>query len=258
MRRLFALAAIVAVALAAFALLRGPAPQQGPVVLAASSMQDALNDAADAWAAQRSPRPVLSFAGTPALARQIEQGSPADIFISADEAWMNELARKGLIDVRSRADIAGNALVIVAAADSPANLPAMDRASLGAALCGGRLALADPDGVPAGRYARQALITADQWGWIRRQLAPTANVRAALALVIAKEAPLGVVYASDASAAKGRVRIVHTFPAGGHAPIRYPAALLNRSQNADARDFLQFLRSGAGQAILRRHGFTTP
>ncbi|MEZ5743700.1 MAG: molybdate ABC transporter substrate-binding protein [Sphingomonadaceae bacterium] len=231
-----------------------PARDKGPLVFAPSSLTEALEDVADAWAAKRHPRPVLAFAGTAANARQIEAGAPGDLFLSADEQWMNEVARKGLIDARSRASIAANRLVLIAPADSTDRLDIAYEMPLEATLGGGKLAIADPDAVPSGRYARQALVRLNAWPRRKSALIRTENVRVALALVARGEARFGIVYATDA-ASEPDVRVLGTFPESAHVPIRYPAALLKTSQHPDARAFLAFLQSSEAQAIFRKHGF---
>lgn len=229
----------------------------GPLVLGASSLQEALEESADRWAEQGHLRPRLSIAGTPALARQIEAGAPADIFIAADAQWMNEMARKEHIQVGTRVVLAGNRLVLVAANDNPVELAITPGFPLAATLGPEKLALADPSAVPAGRYARQALGNLGVWHELDGRIAPTDSVRSALALVARSEAPLGIVYASDA-AAEPDVRVVGTFPDSSHLPIRYPAALLQTSEHPDASAFLAFLHSPEGQTIFARHGFRSP
>ena len=239
-------------------LILGVAPaaaqQRGPLVLAAASLQESLNAAADAWARKRHPRPVISFAGSSALARQIEAGAPADLFISADEEWMDHVVKKNLVARGTRAPFLTNSLVLVAPAASKARIAIGPRFALARALGNGRLAMADPDAVPAGKYGREALTKLGVWPSVAGKVARAENVRAALAFVARGEAPLGIVYATDARAQKG-VRIVGTFPASSHAPISYPVARLARSTNRDAEGFRRFLISGEGKAIFRRFGF---
>lgn len=230
-------------------------PDEGPVVLAAASMQEGLEQAADAWAAQGHPRPVLSFAATSALARQVEAGAPADLLVSADEAWMDELAGQGLIVPASRRILARNRLVLVAPAGPAVDLyltSGVDLASLLGA--DGRLAIAEPDSVPAGRYGKAALTALGAWPQVADHLAVADSVRGALALVARGEAPLGLVYATDART-EPRVQVVGTFPAASHPPVRYPMALLARSTHPDAAAFADFLAAPEGQAILLRLGF---
>ena len=249
---LLPIAFVAAMALAAC----GAEPEpRGPTVLAAASTQRAMEDAADAWAAKGHLRPVLSFAGTGALARQVGLGAPADVFISADERWMDWLEQQVSLKPGTRAIIATNRLVLIAPKDSRVTFPA--KGGWAAALDGGRLAIADPDTVPAGRYGKAALIATGAWDAVQEHAVETGDVRAALLLVTRGDARLGVVYASDA-AMEPDVRVVGTFDADSHAPIRYPAAIPARSRNPGAAPFLAFLRSAEGQAILARHGFGPP
>lgn len=233
------------------------AQSAAPVVLAAASLQEALSEAADAWARQRHPRPVLSFAGSSALARQIEAGAPADLFISADEAWMDRLEQRSLLAPGSRRVVAGNRLVLIAPSDSPVKLRIAKGFPLARALGSGRLAMADPAAVPAGRYARAALEALGDWAAVEPRVVRSENVRAALALVERGEAPLGIVYATDAAASR-KVRVVGVFPASSHPPIRYPAARLRTAKAKDAPAFLAFLGSRQARVIFARHGFSAP
>lgn len=228
-----------------------------PIVLAAASLQEALGEAADAWARQRHPRPVLSFAGSSVLARQIEAGAPADLFISADEAWMDRLDQRSLLAPGSRRVIAGNRLVLIAPSDSPVKLRIAKGFPLARALGAGRLAMADPAAVPAGRYGRAALEALGVWAAVEPRVVRSENVRAALALVERGEAPLGIVYATDAAASR-KVRVVGVFPPSSHPPIRYPAARLKTAKAKDAPAFLAFLGSRQARVIFARHGFSAP
>jgi molybdate transport system substrate-binding protein len=241
-------------------LLSSPAAQagarEGPLVLAAASLQEAMNAAADGWARKGHPRPRISFAGTSALARQIEASAPADLFVSADEAWMDEVEGKGLLRSGTRVSFLRNTLVLVAPRDSAVKLNIRPGFPLAKALDGGRLALADPGGVPAGIYAKQALTRLGVWDSVADKLAPAENVRAALALVSRGAAPLGVVYGTDARADR-KVRVVGVFLPAHHDPISYPAAILKTSRHPDAEGFRRFLRSGEGKAIFQRFGFGT-
>lgn len=250
--------AATALALVLLAVAMAPpalAATRGPLVLAAASLQESLSAAADAWAAKGHARPVLSFAASSVLARQAAAGAPADLFVSADGEWMDFLAQRRLIDPRSRATLVGNALVLVAPRASPVRLALRRGAPLAAALGpAGRLAMADPDSVPAGRYGRQALESLALWAAVAPRVARAENVRAALALVARGAAPLGVVYATDARA-EPAVRIVAAFPAASHAPIVYPLARLTGSTDPEAEGFRRFLLSAEGQAVFRRFGF---
>lgn len=228
----------------------GGGVSQGPVVLAAASLQEALEDAARAWTDEGHAKPVLSFAGSSALARQVEAGAPADLFLSADEEWMNYLQAKALLRDGSRHDLLTNRLVLVA----PKGTPPLDRAALGPALAQGRLALADPAAVPAGKYAQAALQSLGLWQGVAAAVVPGENVRGALALVERGEVPFAVVYATDARAS-AKVVVVFTFPESSHPPIRYPAAVLKASRHPDAAAFAAFLTSPQGQALFRARGF---
>lgn len=232
------------------------AQQRGPLVLAAASLQESLNAAADAWTKKRHPRPVISFAASSALARQIESGAPADLFISADEEWMDHVAEKNLLRKGTRVSFLGNSLVLVAPVASRVRLTIRPRFALAGALGNGRLAIADPDGVPAGRYAKEALTRLAVWTLVENRLARAENVRAALAFVARGEAPLGIVYATDALAEKG-VKVVGRFPASSHAPISYPVGRLTASKHPEAEAFRRYLISAEGKAIFRRYGFGT-
>lgn len=253
MRRLLAfLTSLFAV----FALAVAPAvaQQSGPLVLAAASLQESMNAAADAWAAKGHPRPKISFAGSSALARQIESGAPADVFVSADEPWMDEVQSKGLLRPRTRVSFLTNTLVLVGPAGKAKRLTIRPGFPLAAALGPNRLAVADPNAVPAGIYAKQALTRLKVWPSVQGKLAPAENVRAALALVSRGAAPLGVVYGTDARAEPG-VQVVGTFPASSHDPISYPVAVLASSRHKDAEGFRRYLISAEGKAVFRRFGF---
>lgn len=245
------LAALIPAQSEAFA---APSP---PMVMAAASLQESLNAAADAWARKNHPRPRISFAASSALARQIESGAPADMFISADEEWMAYLGGKGLLKQKTRVPFLTNGLVLIAPKASKASLKIGRNFPLAKALGpGGRLAVADTAAVPAGRYAKQALTNLGVWNSVKDRLAPGESVRAALAFVSRSACPLGVVYSTDARADPS-VRVVGIFLASSHAPIRYPLALLARSRNPEAEGFRRFLLSAEGKAIFRRYGFGT-
>lgn len=227
-----------------------------PLVLAAASTQESLSAAADAWVGMGHPRPVLSFAASSALARQIAAGGPADLFISADEEWMDDVQRRGLLAPRSRANLLSNGLVIIAPKDKVLSLKIARGMPIAKALGTSRLAMADPDSVPAGKYGKAALTAMGVWPSVANRIARAENVRAALALVERGEAPLGIVYATDARASS-KVVVVGTFPAASHPPIRYPIARLARSTNPQAEGFRRFLLSARGKAVFTRFGFIT-
>jgi molybdate transport system substrate-binding protein len=243
-----------------FALLFAPAEQaqaRGPVVLAAASLQESLTEAANLWAAKGHAKPVISFAASSALARQVIAGAPADLFLSADEEWMDAVAKAGLLRPGTRSALLGNRLVLIAPAASSVRLTPARGFALAKVLGTGRLALADPGAVPAGKYAKSALTHLGVWAGVSAKVAPAENVRAAMALVERGAAPLGIVYATDARASKA-VRVVGIFPASSHPPIRYPVALLKASRHKDAAGFRAFLLSKQGRAIFARHGFSAP
>jgi len=246
---------LAAIALGAATLAPAAAQDRAPLVLAAASLQESLTEAADAWAARGHVRPILSFAASSALARQIGAGAPADLFISADEPWMDDVAKRGLVRSGTRVSFLANRLVLVAPAGRPVRLTIARGFPIARALGKGRLAMADPDTVPAGKYGRAALTALGVWPQIADRVARAENVRAALALVERGEAPLGIVYATDARASRG-VTVVGTFPANSHSPITYPVAALKAGRNpAAAEAFRRFLISRAGRAIFARYGF---
>lgn len=232
------------------------AQPRGPLVLAAASLQESLTAAADVWARKGHARPVLSFAASSALARQIAARAPADLFVSADEEWMDYLEQRTLLAPGTRAAFLTNRLVIVAKAGTRVRFDVRPGFALAATLGGGRLALADPDAVPAGRYAKEALTALKIWPTVQGRLARAENVRAALALVARGAAPLGIVYATDARAEPG-VRIAGWIPAQAHRPIVYPLARLVVSAHPDAERFRRFLTSEQGKSVFGRFGFGT-
>lgn len=226
------------------------------LVLAAASLQESLTEAANAYAAQGHTRPVISFAASSALARQVDAGAPADIFISADEPWMDFLANKGLIRKAMRKSFLTNRLVLVAPATQPLSIAIRPGFPLAAALGDGKLAMADPDSVPAGKYGKAALTNLGVWREVEPKVVGAENVRAALQLVSRGEARAGIVYETDARAAKSVVA-AGTFPAISHPPITYPIAILASSRNPEAANFRAFLLSSTGAAIFQKYGFGT-
>ncbi len=247
-----------AVLTAPFLLAAQPALAQEPVtVFAAASLTDAMRALGQEWQARGNPAPRFSFAASSALARQIEQGVPADLFMSADEPWMDYVQQRNLVVNATRVSPLGNALVLVAPANAARPVPLARGTDL-AALLGpnGRIATGDPAHVPVGRYAQAALEWMGQWGALSPRLARADNVRAALLLVERGEAPFGIVYATDATASPG-VRVVGAFPAESHPPVTYPFALLRRAEgNAQARALLAFLAGPEAQPTWQRFGFT--
>lgn len=225
------------------------------VVFAAASLTNAMQDIASAYEAQAHVRVVDSFASSSTLARQIENGAPAQIFVSADTQWMDYLQKRGLIEAASRRNIAGNALVLIAPKSSPLRAIAVDaHLPWTKLLAGARLAAGDPDHVPAGIYAKQALQHLGAWDEVSPHLAPAEDVRAALVYVDRGETPLGIVYRTDALQ-DPKVRILGTFAPRTHAPIVYPLALV-KGAGAPARAYFEFLAGKTALAILTRYGFT--
>ncbi len=225
-------------------------------VFAAASLKNALDEACKAFAEASGGKVTASYAASSALAKQIEQGAPADLFISADLEWMDYLASKGHIAAGTRVNLLGNRLVLVAPAASAASIRIEPGFRLADALGGGRLAVGDVKAVPAGKYAKAALESLGVWASVEDKLAPAENVRAALALVAQGEAPLGIVYATDA-AAEPKVRIVDTFPESSHPPVVYPAAVTTAAASPEAsKSLLAFLRSNQAHMIFAKHGFS--
>jgi molybdate transport system substrate-binding protein len=230
----------------------GGAPR-GVLVFAAASLANVLGDLDNSFTARTGIRVTSSLAASSTLAKQIEAGAPADAFFSADLQWMDYLQQRGLLRPGSRHDVVGNSLVLIAPAVSPLQVrigPGFDLAKL---LGAGRLAVADPDSVPAGIYAREALGKLGVWNSVASRLVRAENVRAALEYVARADAPLGIVYRTDAMVEK-RVRIAGVFPADSHAPIVYPVAL-TRHAGPQATRYLAFITSAAARPIFRKWGF---
>lgn len=230
--------------------------QTAPVtVMAAASLTDAMRELGPLWAAKGHPAPRFSFGASSALARQIEQGAPADLFVSADEPWADYLQERNLLVNDTRTSPLGNTLVLIAPADQPGDVvlrPGVDLlARLGPQ---GRIATGDPASVPVGKYAQAALTALGVWERVAPRLARAENVRAALLLVERGEAPLGIVYATDAAASTG-VRVVGVFPADSHPPITYPFAVVRRGDTPRARALLAFLTGPEAAPVYRRLGF---
>ena len=223
-------------------------------VFAAASLTNVLQDLGDAFTKDSSIAVRFSFAASSALARQIENGSRADIFFSADLEWMDYLQARNLIQSATRQEMAGNQLVLVAPVDNKISLKIEPRFALAAALGKSRLATGDPDSVPVGRYAHEALANLGVWDQVEARLVRADSVRSALAFVDRGEAALGIVYATDALIDKN-VRVVDMFPPASHKPIVYPAALATGAK-ADAAKFLAYIRGPAGDLALRHYGFT--
>jgi len=251
-------AALAAVALVAigFALLPSLAIAQdrGPVIFAAASLKDALDAVNAEWVKNGGKPAVISYAASSTLAKQIEEGAPADIFISADQDWMNYLAEKKLIDVATRIDLLGNDLVLIAPKDSTASIDIAPPFDLAKLLGDGKLAMANTDSVPAGKYGKAALTKLGIWDSVKGKIAQADNVRAALQFVARGEAPLGIVYGTDAKA-DANVKVLGVFPEDSHPPIVYPVAVLAKATNPDARAFEAFLKGSAARSVFEAQGF---
>ncbi|RVV98159.1 molybdate ABC transporter substrate-binding protein [Mesobaculum littorinae] len=238
---------------ALFALGAGAVRAETVTVFAAASLKTALDEIAAGYEGTTQDDIVISYAGSSALARQIEQGAPADLFLSASTDWMEAVARAGRIDVDSQADLLGNALVLISHDPKAEGVRIGPDLDLPAMLGDGRLAMALVDAVPAGIYGKAALTSLGLWDGVAPRVAQADNVRAALALVAAGATPLGIVYATDA-AAEPRVTVVGLFPGDSHPPIIYPAAALADAPAA-AHAFLDHLRSVPARAVFETQGF---
>ncbi|HZP69778.1 MAG TPA: molybdate ABC transporter substrate-binding protein [Pseudolabrys sp.] len=253
--------AIRLVALLTFVLVLAPTPQgaaaqEHVTVFAAASLKNALDDIDSAFARASGIKVVASYAASSALARQIEQGAPADVFISADLQWMDYLAEKRLIKTDTRVNLLGNRLVLIAPAASKMDRVSLDKGVDLARLAGdGRIAVADVKAVPAGRYAKAALEKLGAWAAVEPKLAQAENVRAALAFVARGETAIGIVYETDAKI-EPKTRIVGVFPEGSYPSVTYPVALTTDSRSPAARRYLDFLRSVTAKAIFEKYGFT--
>ncbi|MCC2614049.1 molybdate ABC transporter substrate-binding protein [Neorhizobium petrolearium] len=249
----------IASATAAFLSLAGlatPAVAQEKVtVFAAASMKNALDNANKAWSAKGGRAVAVSYAASSALAKQIESGAPADIFISADLDWMKYVADKKLVKEETRSNFLANRIVLITAKDKAAPVdikPGLDLAGL---LKGGRLAMGEPSSVPAGKYGKAALEKLGIWASVEKSVAGAESVRAALALVSRGEAPYGIVYQTDATADPG-VAVVGTFQEDTHPPIIYPIAILSESRSSDAAAYLEYLKSEKAAPFFEKEGFT--
>lgn len=245
--------------LAALVLLAAFVPRAGAqdtlLVFAAASLKESLDAVNAAWVQQGGAKAATSYAASSALARQIEGGAPAQVFLSADQEWMDYLEKRALLQPGTRRTLVGNKLVLIAPVQSRAQATLAPGVQLAPLLgASGRLAVGDPQHVPAGKYARAALEKLSAWEAVAGRLAATENVRAALAIVARGEAPLGIVYETDARA-EPRVRIVATFSEGLHPPVIYPTAAV-KGAKAAALAYLDFLASPQAKALFRQHGFT--
>lgn len=255
MPNLTALLRLAAIVLLAFAAQGCTGGKGEPLtVFAAASLQESMDEAAAAYRQATGTEVRMSYAASSTLARQIEQGAPAQVFLSADDAWMDYLQERDRIDPDTRVELLGNSLVLVAPrGGQAASVDPARPGSVAEALGGGRLAIAHTSTVPAGKYGRQALESLGHWPALQEHLAESDSVRAALMLVARGEAPLGVVYASDARV-EPRVQVVASFPDGSHPPIVYPVAAV-AGAGTPARDFVRWLDGQQARAIFARHGF---
>jgi len=225
-------------------------------IFAAASLKEALDEQSRQFEASSGKKVVISYGASNALAKQIEAGAPADLFISADLDWMDYVDQRRLLVPATRVNLLRNTLVLIAPASSKASLTIGPNFGLAAALGQDKLAMANPDSVPAGKYGKSALEKLGVWSAVEKQVARAENVRAALALVSRGEAPFGIAYSTDALSDKG-VRIVGTFPPDSYPPIVYPAALLATSKSPAAKPLLDHLRSPAARATWDKFGFGT-
>ena len=250
--------AVVALSLLALCAIAAPSAANAAnvTVFAAASLKDAMDAQKQAFEAATGNKVTVSYGGSNTLAKQIEAGAPADLFISADLDWMDYLDRRHLLAQGTRVTLLTNTLVLVAPSASKAHLTIGPGFELAQALGSDKLAMANPDSVPAGKYGKSALETLHVWATVEKQVARTENVRAALALVSRGEAAFGIVYGTDARANKG-VRVIGTFPADAHPPILYPAALVAGTRSPAAKALLDYLRSAAAAAVWERFGFVS-
>jgi molybdate transport system substrate-binding protein len=249
--------ALSAAALLTWVAGAAPAVAQGKDVLvfAAASLKNALDEVAAQWQRASGKQVKISYAASNTLIKQIEQGAPADMFISADLDWMDYAAQKRLIKPDTRSSLLGNRLVLVAPKDASLSVDIKPGVDLAALLKGGRLAMANVDAVPAGKYGKAALEKLGAWDGVKGKIAQAESVRAALVLVSRGEAPLGIVYQTDA-AADPSVKIAGTFPESTHPPIIYPIALTRESSNPDGAAFLSYIKSPAARPAFEKQGFT--
>ena len=224
-------------------------------VFAAASLKNALDDIASAWKKEAGKETTISYAASSALAKQVESGAPADIFISADLDWMDYLAKKNLIKADTRKNLLGNRIVLVAGKDKAQEVKIEKGFDLAKLLGDGRLAMGAVDSVPAGKYGKAALQSLGAWSSVENKVAGAESVRAALLLVSRGEAPYGIVYQTDAAADK-EVKVVGTFPQDSHKPITYPIAILAESKNPDAESLLKYIESEKAVPFFEKQGFT--
>lgn len=240
---------------ACHAMPRASMAQEAITIFAAASLKNAIDEVNLVFTDSAKIKPVVSYAATSALVKQIEQGAPADIFISADTIWMDYASERKLVRTGTRVNLLGNKLVLIAPKDSKVGAVSLIRGFDLATLAGdGRIVVADVRAVPAGHYAKAALESLGMWAAVENRLAMAENVRATLVLVSRNEASLGIVYETDARIDPG-VKIVGTFPDSSHEPVTYPVALTSTAAPAAVR-YISFLQSPAAKAIFEKYGFS--
>lgn len=246
----------VALTLSATLAMPAFAAEQKITMFAAASLTNALQEIAAQYKKEKNVDIVSSFASSSTLARQIEQGAPADLFISADQQWMDYAQDKKLTDTATRYTLLGNALVVIAPkASDVKHFAITDNTDWKSLLKGGHLAVGDPDHVPAGIYAKEALQNLKAWDELSPVMARANDVRSAMALVEREEAPLGIVYGSDA-VASAKVKVVSIFPKESHKPVEYPMAIIKDHNNATVTGFYEYLKTPAAADVFKRYGFT--
>lgn len=257
LQRLLTLVSVTVLGMTAGLFTAGSATAGGNlVVFAAASTTNAMSEIAALYTAAGNGEVTTSFASSSTLAKQIASGAPADVYLSANSKWMDFLANKALISTGTRRDLLSNRIVLIAPENSKLTDITIAKGFAMADLLGsdGRLSMGDPDHVPAGIYGKQALQNLDVWDRISSRLAPMKDVRAALVLVERAEAPVGLVYATDA-AISSRVRVIGTFPDDSHPAIVYPVAAVADGKTDQARHFIDFLASPQAGAVFKQFGF---
>ena len=245
---------LLAGAVISFALVSQSFASEKVTVFAAASLTNALNEISAQYKQEKQTEVVASYASSSTLARQIEQGAPANLFISADQQWMDYAIDKNLMVADSRHTLLGNDLVLIAPKDSKLNDVVINKETK-SLLNGGKLAVGDPDHVPVGIYAKESLEYLGAWDTVSPDMARTNNVRSGMALVERDEAPLGIVYGSDA-VASDKVKVVGVFPADSHKPVEYPMAVVKGQDNKAVRDFYDYLKTPQAAEIFKKYGFS--
>lgn len=247
---------LLAGAVISFALVSQSVASEKITVFAAASLTNALNEIAAQYKQEKNAEVVASYASSSTLARQIEQGAPANLFISADQQWMDYAIDKNLMVADTRYTLLGNDLVLIAPKDSSLNDVVINKETKWKSLLhGGKLAVGDPDHVPVGIYAKESLEYLGAWNTVSPEMARTNNVRSGMALVERDEAPLGIVYGSDA-VASDKVKVVGVFPADSHKPVEYPMAVVKDQDNKSVREFYDYLKTPQAAEIFKKYGFS--